>query len=372
MTLQGHSGDTPALDWSPDGRHVVTASLDWTARVWEAATGRVVHTFKGHRDGLVAVAWSPDGRQIATSDWGTPTVKVWDAGSGRETLSLSPHPVPVRQLAWSPNSRRLLTASGNGTTRLLDAATGREVLTFPGLDYNHPSITFFPDGRRILTSVSREARIWVAARDEEAAAWAGEERAAEQSVAAALRERADRARAEGMIQDWLILAPVPLAGGESGPAVDREQLPNEARLRPRTGERVRLGDREPAWQEHHANDYFLDFNALLGQMTENTAAYAVCYLECDTEQTGLELRVGCDDHARVYLNGREVYCYRGPARMLRYDQDRVSGLALRRGTNVLVFKVVNEQVDWKGCLRLVYADGTPVRGVKVTLSPDGE
>jgi WD40 repeat protein len=368
-SLEGHTGGISAVAWSPDGRQVVTASSDWTARLWDAATGRAGPVLRGHTMGVTALAWSPDGRHVATASWDL-TVRVWDVRTGQEALTLGAHPSWVHTLAWSPDGHRLLTVASDGAAKLLDAATGREVFALPAVASH---VAFFPDGRRLVVSNYWDPlRIWEAASDEQIAAWAAEERAAEESVVAARRERADRARAAGMIQDWLVLAPIPLARGETGAAaVDREQLPDEARLRPRAGERVRVGDRELAWREYHGDDYFLDFNALLKQLTEFSAGYAVCYVESEAERTGLELRVGCDDQAKVYLNGREVYCYRGPGRVLRYDQGVAAGITLRRGTNVLVFKVVNEAVDWKGCLRFVGPDGDPVGDLRVRPSEAG-
>jgi hypothetical protein len=39
---------------------------------------------------------------------------------------------------------------------------------------------------------------------------------------------------------------------------------------------------------------------------------------------------------------------------------------------VLVFKVVNEFVDWKGSIRFTDARGNPVKGIKVTLDPEAK
>jgi WD40 repeat protein len=38
--FKGHEGDVTSACFSPDGRRVVTTSPDWTARLWDAATGR--------------------------------------------------------------------------------------------------------------------------------------------------------------------------------------------------------------------------------------------------------------------------------------------------------------------------------------------
>jgi hypothetical protein len=70
----------------------------------------------------------------------------------------------------------------------------------------------------------------------------------------------------------------------------------------------------------------------------------------------------------VYLNGREIYQHR-VARAL-VGLDTVGPLSLRQGTNVLVFKVVNESSGWVGCVRLVDDTGRPVPNIRVKLSPE--
>jgi hypothetical protein len=37
-----------------------------------------------------------------------------------------------------------------------------------------------------------------------------------------------------------------------------------------------------------------------------------------------------------------------------------------------VFKVVNETSDWVGSIRFTDAQGNPVKGIKVTLDPEGK
>ena len=56
--------------FSPDGKWVVTASAEGTARVWEAATGKPVVTFQGDMDQLFQAAYSPDGKLIVTASTG--------------------------------------------------------------------------------------------------------------------------------------------------------------------------------------------------------------------------------------------------------------------------------------------------------------
>jgi len=90
--------------------------------------------------------------------------------------------------------------------------------------------------------------------------------------------------------------------------------------------------------------------------------------ESDRARDDLWVQVGSDDQAKVYLNGREIY--QSPvARALNW-LDTVGPVALELGTNVLIFKVVNESLDWEGCVRLVDEAGRPAQGIRVKLTPE--
>ena len=65
-TLSGHDGPVNKLAFTPDGRTLVSASDDKTARVWNVASGELVRKFEGHRDRVYCVAISPDGSLAAT------------------------------------------------------------------------------------------------------------------------------------------------------------------------------------------------------------------------------------------------------------------------------------------------------------------
>jgi hypothetical protein len=173
---------------------------------------------------------------------------------------------------------------------------------------------------------------------------------------------------DGFITTWLLLAPIPLEKGQRATdALGKDQVPNEADLRPRAGDKVKVGGKELVWKPYRAKEYYFDFNDFLGKETENSIGYAVCYIHADKEMKDLRLLTGSDDQARIYLNGKEVF-KQEEGRPLEKDED-TTAVTLRRGVNVLVFKVINEEEDWSGCARFTDQAGKVLKSLKVTLAP---
>ena len=116
-TLRGHSDVVRGVAFSPDGKHIATASDDQTAKVWDAETGKELLTLRGHADSVIAVAFSPDGKRLATASEDH-TAKVRDAETGKELLTLRGHSDSVYGVAFSPDGKRLATANADGTVQV--------------------------------------------------------------------------------------------------------------------------------------------------------------------------------------------------------------------------------------------------------------
>jgi hypothetical protein len=171
---------------------------------------------------------------------------------------------------------------------------------------------------------------------------------------------------DGFVQRWLVLAPIALKDGEDGgTGLGRDAIADEAKLKPKSGDKVKAGGKELAWKEYTAKDHLLDFNGHLGAETEDAIGYAVTYVTAPADMK-VRMKTGSDDQCKVWVNGAEVLKV-AEARSLEKDQDTTE-VSLKKGLNVLVVKVVNEKVDWSFCVRFTDKDDKPVSGLTAKTS----
>jgi eukaryotic-like serine/threonine-protein kinase len=86
-TLRGHSGLVPLLAFSPDGRRLVSASMDGSVILWDMATGQEAFSFRSPARSICCLAFSPDGRRLVSASrpkgpfglLNGGEVSIWDA-----------------------------------------------------------------------------------------------------------------------------------------------------------------------------------------------------------------------------------------------------------------------------------------------------
>lgn len=168
-SLEGHGSvttthlnkvaDVNSAQFSPDGRRIVTASVDKTARVWDVFSGKELVVLQGHTESVVSARFSPDGSKILTTSEDN-TSRIWDAGTGKELVVLDSNHY-YSGATFSPDGSKLVIGTDDQTAQVRDTTTGKELVTLRGHTDRVVSARFSPDGTKLLTeSFDGTARLW--------------------------------------------------------------------------------------------------------------------------------------------------------------------------------------------------------------------
>jgi hypothetical protein len=187
-------------------------------------------------------------------------------------------------------------------------------------------------------------------------------------VAPAARAADAKPDEEGFVRDWLMLAPFSIGEGTAQDELDKKQLGDEGAIKPKEGDKQKVGDKEQAWKAVRAKDYYLDLNETLKTDNEDVLGYLVAYIVCDKEMADLTLLIGSNDQAKVFVNGKELVKF-DQTRTIEKDSDKAEKVTLNKGVNTVVFKVLNEKQNWQACLRFKDKDGKAVTGFTVRTAP---
>jgi RNA polymerase sigma factor (sigma-70 family) len=153
-----HEHEINGLDFSPDGKVLVSASRDQSLRFWDVATGREVRRIKPHNLEQDQVKFSADGKLVA-SDGGDGWLRVFDAQTGKEQQAFRPSAGILYPLGFSPDGKYVYTRawdSINTAFEVLDIAAGKVARR---VEPPNPifRMAVSPDGRFLVVQGGKEA-----------------------------------------------------------------------------------------------------------------------------------------------------------------------------------------------------------------------
>ncbi len=174
-----HTAALSAIRFNPEGGMILTTSVDRTARLWRAADGALLQTFRGHSGALTGGDIRPDGRLVVTASTDK-TARLWDVGRGTQHKMLTGAGEALRCVSFSsrpitlPNAPRPIWLAATGgadrAVRLYDAESGALVQTLKGHRDVITACLFSPTDERLVTiSQDRTVRVWLPPRGEKAA-----------------------------------------------------------------------------------------------------------------------------------------------------------------------------------------------------------
>ncbi|MGD1938187.1 MAG: AAA family ATPase [Cyanophyceae cyanobacterium] len=165
-TWTAHSDMIRAIAFAPTEPWVATASADARIKIWETHTGHCVQTLSGHGGIVQSIAFLPflpgGDRLISTCNDGT--LRLWDGATGEllHTWTASPH--PIQTLALHPTEPYLATGDNQGVLKLWHLASDT-ALTCVATQQKQRNliwcVAFSPDGQWIASgSQDQTLQLW--------------------------------------------------------------------------------------------------------------------------------------------------------------------------------------------------------------------
>ncbi|KAJ5343653.1 uncharacterized protein N7506_003477 [Penicillium brevicompactum] len=161
FVLRGHLRGVSQVQFSPDCTMIASAGADAALKIWDTASGRLIHTFEGHLAGISTLAWAPNGKWVATGS-DDKTIRFWNVNTLKaHTKIFDGHHNYVYQIAFAPKGNILASGSYDEAVFMWDVRRARVMRSLPAHSDPVAGIDVVHDGTLIAScALDGLIRIW--------------------------------------------------------------------------------------------------------------------------------------------------------------------------------------------------------------------
>jgi len=174
FTFTGHSNGVSTCGFSPDGKIILSASLDGTINLWDSQSFHQIKSINVIYDmeselanfrtlqniQMSSSAFSPDGNTVllACND----SLRTFDVKTGGETSILTGHSAVVTSCGYSKGGKMIISSSCDSSIKLWDVQTGQNIKTILEKPEFYMLWAKFSENRKYIFSTSNDStlRIW--------------------------------------------------------------------------------------------------------------------------------------------------------------------------------------------------------------------
>lgn len=177
-----HSDTVLDVEFSRDGRFLVTGAADKFVKLFKTADGALVRSFEGHTDHVLGVALKADASLIASGS-ADKAIKIWDAETGEQKRTIDNYSKQVTSVNFTGVGDHLLSCSGDHHVKFHLVTTGQNDKSFVGAeDYVYCAVASRDERLIIAGGEDGFVRVWNAKTGEQLATFGPLVPAAQASV----------------------------------------------------------------------------------------------------------------------------------------------------------------------------------------------
>ncbi|MFG0333577.1 MAG: hypothetical protein ACF8TS_09470, partial [Maioricimonas sp. JB049] len=155
-----HSDSVFDVEYSRDGRFILSGAADKFAKVFDAASGEHVRSYEGHTSHVLGVAWKGDGSALATAGADN-AIKVWNFETGEQQRTISSYSKQVTSIAYIGVTDNLISGGGDKSVRFHTASNGRNYRSFGGMqDFVYAATATRDESLVVAAGEDGVIRVW--------------------------------------------------------------------------------------------------------------------------------------------------------------------------------------------------------------------
>jgi WD40 repeat protein len=130
--VDAHSDTVFGIEFSRDGKHLVSGAADKFVKQFEVESGKLVRSYEGHTHHVLGVSWKGDGSRIASAGADN-AIKIWNVETGEQHRTIQNYSKQVTSIHFIGATDNVISCSGDKTVKMHRANDGGNYRTLNGM-----------------------------------------------------------------------------------------------------------------------------------------------------------------------------------------------------------------------------------------------